>query len=92
MFRKGILIFTDIIVIVVESSAILVSRFKNYVLQVWNKNVNRKWVFKCMDVIDIGNCRIKKYLEGVRVILKYRIYYENVTKPMKYYYKELRKK
>jgi len=49
-------------------------------------------VIKCMDVIEIGNCRIKKYLEGVRVILKYRIYYENVTKPMKYYYKELRKK
>lgn len=76
----------------VDSIAETVNFLKNYAVQIWWNIIIRKLVYKVLDVIDSIINRLKKYLEEVRIVLKYRIYYENVTRPMKYYYKTHRKK
>lgn len=66
--------------------------WRNYAVQVWEKNVFRKWLYNFLNVLYSMVDWFKKYLAGVRVALKYRMYYQAVTKPMKHSYKQLRKK
>ena len=80
------------IMVMVDSIAETINFLKNYAVQIWRNYIIRKLIYKVLDVIDAIINRLKKYLEEVRIVLKYRIYYENVTRPMKYYYKTYRKK
>ena len=92
MFRKTALFIVDMITVMVDSIAETVVFLKNYAVQIWLNIVIRKLVYIVLDLFEAIVYRLQKYLEEVRIVLKYRIYYENVTKPMKYYYKEYRKK
>lgn len=92
MLRKGILFFIDSIVFIVDGIVIGFIWLKNYILLVWRKNVFRRWLLNFIDLLDAGVCWLKNYLEELRVIIQYRIYYETITRPMKEHYKELRRK
>ena len=92
MLRKGILFFIDSIVFIVDGIVIGFIWLKNYILLVWRKNVFRRWLLNFIDLLDAGVCWLKNYLEGLRVIIQYRIYYKTITRPMKERYRELRRK
>ncbi len=63
-----------------------------YSLRVWRNNVLRNFVFNVIRYIDDVSFRLKNYLEEIRVVLKYRIQYESVTRPMKVHYREIKNK
>jgi len=64
----------------------------SYALRFWRNNVLRNFVFNLIRYIDDVSFRLKNYLEEVRVVLKYRIQYESITRPLKNYYREIKNK
>ena len=92
MFNKGKLLLIDTVMIVVESFAQSIRWLKYYSYEIWKRNTIRKWAIQCISFIDSVVGRIETYLEDLRLVIQYRIHYEYITRPMKCYYKELRKK
>ena len=64
----------------------------SYALQVWRNNVLRNLVFSVIGYIEEASFRLKGRIEGIGTVLRYRMQYENITRPMKYQYLEMRKK
>jgi len=86
------LLFIESIVTVVDGIVIVIIKITNYILQVWKNNMFRKWVLICIDIFHSMVYRLRNYLEKVKVVILYRIHYEKITRPMKEYYKEIRRK
>jgi len=85
---KVINLFLVIIDFVTDTIMLLCS----YALRFWRNNVLRNFVFNFIRYIDDISFRLKNYLEDIRVVLKYRLQYENVTKPMRDYYMKIKNK
>jgi hypothetical protein len=62
-----------------------------YALRVWRYNALRNFVFGVIRYVDYISSRLKNYIEGIATVLKYRMQYESVTKPMKEYYREIKR-
>ena len=95
MFIKSILVVISFIDIVIDliNQIVEKTRFlKNSAVYIWENHVIRKWAYGCLDIIDFIVIWIKKYLEGTRVVLKYRFYYQNITVPLKSHYRALKQK
>jgi hypothetical protein len=92
LIQKGLLLVLGSLVITVESSAFAVHWLKNSSLHLLRKMVVNKLVFQCVTASGAITEEIEKYLEGVRNAIRCRSCYDNVTKPMKLYYRELKKR
>ena len=95
MIEKSILLVISIIDLVINLINRIVATtrsLQNRAVHIWKNIVIRKWAFRSLDIVDSIVIWIKKYLENLRVVLKYRFYYQTVTGPMKNHYRELVKK
>ena len=92
MIEKSILLVIGIIDIVINLINRLVETTRtvhDHAVHIWKNYVIRNWVYSTLDIVDSIVIWIKKYLEDLRIVLKYRFYYQNVTGPMKNHYREL---
>jgi len=92
MIEKSILLVIGIIDIVINLINRLVETtrtIQDHAVHIWRNYVIRNWVYNTLDIVDSIVLWIKKYLEDLRIVLKYRFYYQNVTGPMKNHYREL---
>ena len=95
MFIKSILLvigFIDIVINLINNVVEKTKFLKDSAVYIWENHVIRKWAYGCLDIVDLIVVWIKKYLEGVRVVLQYRFYYQNITGPMKIHYRALKQK
>ena len=95
MIEKSILLIISIIDIIINLINRIVTTtrsLQNRAVHIWKNIVIRKWAYRSLDIVDAIVIWIKNYLENLRVVLKYRFYYQNVTGPMKNHYRELSKK
>ena len=95
MIEKSILLVIRIIDLVINLINRIVATtrlLQNHAVHIWKNIVIRKWAYSSLDIVDSIVMWIKKYLEDLRVVLKYRFYYQNITGPMKNHYRELVKK
>jgi hypothetical protein len=92
LIQKGLLLVMGSIVITVESSAFTVHWLKNSSLLLLKKMVVNKLVFQCVSAAGAITEEIEKYLEGVRSAVRCRSCYDSVTRPMKTYYRELKRR
>ena len=95
MIEKCILLIINIIdrVIILINHIVTTTRsLQNHAVHIWKNIVIRKWASSSLDIFDLIVIWIKKYLENLRAVLKYRFYYQHVTGPMKNHYRELSKK
>jgi hypothetical protein len=65
---------------------------KNYGVGVWKKNTMRTWVLETLDLSLALFRRVIGYLQDIEMLLQSRMAYEEITKPMKRHYRELRRK
>ncbi|HEB32997.1 MAG TPA: hypothetical protein ENI15_19305 [Spirochaetes bacterium] len=95
MIEKSILLIIsiiDFVIILINRIVGATKSLQNRAVHIWKNIVIRKWAYSSLGIIDSIVIWIKKYLEDLRVVLKYRFYYQNVTGPMKNHYRELVKK
>jgi len=92
MMKNLLLLLIDSVIVVVEFTVAGIIFLKDYSVKVWQNNVMRRWVLEFMDYINTVFCHFKNYLEKLETNIQYRILYEKVTKPMKDYYRELKKR
>ncbi len=95
MIEKSILLIIsiiDFVIILINRIVSATKSLQNRAVYIWKNYVIRKWAYSSLDIFDSIVIWIKKYLEDLRVVLKYRFYYQNVTGPMKNHYRELGKK
>ena len=95
MIEKSILLIISIIDIIINLINRIVAStrsLQNHAVHIWKNIVIRKWAYSSLGIINSIVMWIKKYLEDIRVVLKYRFYYQHVTGPMKNHYRELSKK
>jgi hypothetical protein len=92
LIQKGLLLVLGSLVITVESSAFTVHWLKNSSLHLLKKMVVNKLIFQCVTAAGAITDEIERYLEGVRSAVRCRSCYDGVTKPMKLYYRELRRR
>ncbi len=92
LIQKGLLLILGSLVITVESSALTVHWLKNSSILLLKKMVVDKLVFQCVTAAGAITDEIEKYLEGVRSALRCRACYDSVTKPMKRYYRQLKRR
>ena len=90
MIRNLILLLIEIIIVVVDSIITGIIFIKGYVVKVWKNYIIREWVWKFMDLFDMLFSHIENYLEQLKEVLQFRIFYEKTTKPMNEYYRELK--
>jgi hypothetical protein len=65
---------------------------KKSAVYIWENHIIRKWVYGCLNIVDFIVSWIKNYLVGIRAVLKYRFYYQNVALSMKNQYRALKQK
>jgi hypothetical protein len=95
MIEKSMLLIISIIDIVINLINSLVGTtrtLRDHAVHIWKNYVIRKWAYSSLDLVDLIITWIKKYLEDLRIVLKYRFYYQTVTGPMKTQFRELGKK
>jgi uncharacterized membrane protein len=90
--QKGLLLVMGSLVITVESSAFTIHWLKNSSLLLLKKMVVNKLVFQCVSAAGAITEEIERYLEGVRSAVRCRSCYDGVTRPMKMYYRELKRR
>ena len=95
MIEKSILLIISIIDLIINLINRIVANIRSlqsHAVHIWKNIVIRKWAYSSLGIIDSIVMWIKKYLENIRIVLKYRFYYQSVTGPMKTKYRELGKK
>jgi hypothetical protein len=92
IIQKGLLLVLGSLVITVESSALTIHWLKNSSLHLLKKMVVNKLVFQCVSAAGAITDEIEKYLEGVRSAVRCRSCYDGVTRSMKAYYRELKRR
>jgi hypothetical protein len=92
IIQKGLLLILGSLVITVESSAFTIHWLKNSSLHLLRKMVVNKLVFQCVSAAGAITDEIEKYLEGVRSAVRCRTCYDGVTRPMKTYYRQLKRR
>ena len=92
MFVKGVLFLVNTLMRGVDKALGWIIGFMEWVYRFWGKSVIRKWFFKFLKTANRLMSAGKKYLEQVGKTLRYRLYYATVTKPMKSFYRELRRR
>lgn len=92
MIKNLILLLIEIIIVVVESIIAVIIFIKEYAVKVWKNYIIREWVWKFMDLFNKLFSHFKNYLEQLKEILQFRIFYEKTTRPMKEYYRKLKKR
>ena len=89
MFSNLLIVLIDCVIVLVEWSVTCIMRVKEYGIRVWQNNAVRKWAFKVMDYAEALFYRYVDYLKDIETLLRCRIVYTKVTKPMKQYYRAL---
>jgi hypothetical protein len=84
--------FIEIVLLVVAGSISLFILVKNYGVQVWQNNVMRRYVFKVLDLADEQLRGFARHLETVETQLQCRIVYARISQPLKYHYRELKRR
>ncbi|KKL87676.1 hypothetical protein LCGC14_1932350, partial [marine sediment metagenome] len=82
MIEKSILLIIsiiDFVIILINRIVGATKSLQNRAVHIWKNIVIRKWAYSSLGIIDSIVIWIKKYLEDLRVVLKYRFYYQNVT-------------
>jgi hypothetical protein len=92
VIQKGFLLVVGSLVITIESSAFTVQWLKTSSILLLKKMVVNKLVFQCLSVAGAITDEIEKYLVGVRSAVRCRACYDNVTRPMKTYHRELKRR
>jgi len=91
MFRKCLLFLIDSILWFVNRTISSIGIFVEYSVRIWQNNVMRRWVIKLMQVLVQIFRYIGNYLETVEDSITFRILYKKTTRPMKEYYRELKR-
>jgi len=96
--KKGVKAMKEMIFMVINLFLVIIDGITGtimllcgYALRVWRNNL-RNFVFNFIRYIDDVSFRLKNYLEEIGVVLRYRMQYESVTRPMKAYYREIKNK
>ena len=92
MIRRGIVLVFATTTFAVENGALVLIFLRDRVRFIWGDNGDRNWVYGSFSSIEKPLFWIRRYLDGVAVIVQYRAYYRDVTAPMKNCYRQLKKK
>ncbi len=90
--KEMIFVIINLFMVIIDGLTSTIMLLCEYALRVWRNNVLRKFVFNFIRYIDDVSFRLKNYLEGIRAVLKYRMQYESVTRPMRDHYREIKNK
>jgi hypothetical protein len=91
VIKHLILVMIDGVILVVDGILTVILSVKEFSVEVWKNNVIRRSIVDLIDQVDVIFCRFQEYLEKLKSILQYKILYEKLTKPMKDYYRKLKK-
>ena len=91
MLRKYVLMMVITIADAVDSAILMFIFLRDRALYIWKDIAIRKWIYGYFNLINRLFLWLKRYLDGVGLNMKYRIYYKSVTEPLKAYYRELRR-
>ena len=92
MFKKYLIIFIDILLLMINWIISAISLFIDYTVKLWRNNIMRKIVIEFMIKIIKLFHSIRNYLEYVKNNVTFRILYKKVTLPMEVHYKELKRR
>ena len=92
MIKNFLLLMIDSFVVVIDITISGIGMLKDYGVRVWKNNVMKRWVLEFMDNIGVLFRHIGNYLGELENIIQFKILYDKTTKPMKDYYKKLKKK
>ncbi len=82
----------NLFLVVIDSLVGTIMLLCEYALRVWRNNALRNFVLNYIRYIEEISLRLKNYLENIKAVLNYRMQYECVTRPMRDYYRQIKKK
>ncbi|UCB46452.1 MAG: hypothetical protein JSV25_03235 [Spirochaetota bacterium] len=91
MVRKYILTMVIAVADSIDSAIHMFIFLRDRAQYIWKDIAIRKWIYGYFNLINRLFVWLKRYLDGVGLNMKYRIYYKSVTEPLKVYYRELRR-
>jgi hypothetical protein len=91
MVRKYVLIMVIAIADAVDGAILLFIFLRERALYLWRDIAIRKWIYGYFNLVNRLFLWLKRYLDGISLNMRYRIYYKSVTEPLKTYYRALRR-
>jgi hypothetical protein len=91
MIRKYLLMVVIAVADAVDRAISIFLFLSDRAQYIWKDIAIRKWIYGYFNLINKLFLWLKRYLDGVGLTMKYRIYYNSVTQPLKVYYRELRR-
>ena len=91
MFRKCLLFLIDSVLWLTKLVVSSINQFADYSVRIWRNNVMRVWVLKLVHWVLRIFRFIINYLEAIGDSITFRIIYKKTTRPMKEYYRELKR-
>ena len=92
MLIKGMFYLVNLMISGFDRAVGSIMDFMDSLYRTYGQRVTREWFFIVLKTGDRLLLVGKQYLKQVRTRLKYRLYFEAVTKPMSAYYKELNRR
>ncbi len=92
MLVKAVLYLVNLMMRGLDRAALWVVDVMDSLYRLYRNTVVRRFFYALLDTVERLIAAGRGYLEQVRQTLRYRLYFDSVTGPMKAYYRRLRRR
>jgi hypothetical protein len=92
MLVKAVLYLVNLIMRGLDRAALWVVDVMDSLYRLYRNTVVRRFFYALLDTMERLIAAGRGYLDQVRQTLRYRLYFDSVTGPMKAYYRRLRRR